>query len=397
MTKKRLYYWRGLNQFNQMQQSELIALSLSEAKNQLLRNQIIPLAVRKGPYLCSNQFKTYDLFNITRQLATMLESGLSLISVLTIIIDEQTSPFWRALLKQIINDVNNGHSFSKILHQFPMTFPKIYRQTIAAGENAGQLIYCLQCIVADLEKILNLRNKIKNALRYPILLGSITIIVTMLMLFFVLPQFEQIYANFEADLPWFSHTTIRLANYLQQHIMQIIFIGLLFSVLSYYLIYYKYTCQFQRWLLSIPKLGVALRSHHLYFLFRNLLLTQKAAIPLPDGLKIAEDNTTFIPYNKELNKIYAMIKLGHSFSSTLQEKALFPPICRQCIRTGEESGTLDKMIEKLTHYYQQQTDELIHKLIANIEPLMLLVFCLIVGCLVIALYLPIIHLGEVIL
>lgn len=397
MKKKRIYYWKGVNTFNQLQKSELIAGNIIEAKLNLTKNQVTPLNINAGPYLRPKHFKKRDLLTITRHLTTMLGAGIPITDALRIIIDSHTNPFWRSVLVQITADVRAGYTLAESVQQFPMSFPKIFRQLIAAGEQTGQLIACLHELTVSLQTELDLAKKIKQALRYPIFLGFVTLLVTLLMLFFLLPQFEQIYATFQTDLPWFTHFTLHFAGAIQRHSLQLILLNSLIGFICYFLIYKRHRRQWQRVFLSLPQLGPLLQSRSLYHLFHHLMLTQKAAIPLVEGMKMTEAYLELLPYQQALAQLAAKIQLGDNFSTLLRNHPLFPSLCRQYIRVGEESGTLDVMLEKLADHYQQQNEERTQRLIGLIEPIMMLVLCLIIGSLVLALYLPIINLGEVIL
>ncbi|QIQ21837.1 protein transport protein HofC [Zophobihabitans entericus] len=395
MTSLRIYLWQGYNQNQQYQQSEIAALSVQEARARLLLKGHLPVKIQSGPKIESRNFSRPALLLITRQLAAMLQAGLPLNSCLTLIASEHPQSQWRFILSDIEQRIAQGNTFSDSLTYYSEIFPPLYRQLIATGELTGQLEQCCYHLVIQQESSLALQKKVKKTLRYPLFLLSVSIAVTLLMLLFVLPQFATVYASFDAQLPWFTQSIISLSELLRDY-----FLFLPVFSLSIYLFYKKYLLlkypyQIQVRLLQLPVIGKVLQLSYLAQIFQTLMMTQSAGIPLFAGLTATKNTLSSLVYKNILSHIQQSIEQGHSFSQSIKQHN-FPSLCYQLIRIGEESGTLDLMLEKLALHFQQQTNELAEQLSQKLEPILMLVLGIIVGGLVIAMYLPIFQLGDVI-
>ncbi|NUF49758.1 protein transport protein HofC [Gilliamella sp. ESL0250] len=389
---KRLYYWYDLD-FNQ---HKIIAKSSQAVKRQLLSQGKIAIKIKAGNIITAHSFNRADLLIITKQLATMLKAGLSIIDTLQLLAQEQTKPHWQYLLLDIKQQIAKGEFLSQVLQQHHSVFSVLYCEIIATGELTGQLDESFAQLALLLEKSINLQKSLKKAMRYPLFLLSVAMIVSLVMLLFVLPKFSDIYQDFDAELPAFTQSVIDFSNYLQQSWLiwcTVFFIGY-FGYQRYFKV--RYRREIEAIVIKCPLMGKVIQTSCLTQIFQTIAITQKAGIPLLTGLAAAGNTTYYSLYRDSISQIIAGIEQGHSFSHVLHQQLHFPNLCSQLIHVGEQSGTLDLMLDKLATYYQEQNQTLTDNLSQAFEPLLMLILALIIGCLIVAMYLPIFQMGEVI-
>lgn len=389
---KRLYFGYDLD-FHQYQ---IIATSQSDAKKQLLLQGKLAIKVKAGNFITARSFNRSELLNITTQLATMLKAGLSIIESLNLLAEEQSKPHWQYLINEIEVQIVKGESLSSALSKHNYVFSTLYCEIIATGELTGKLDESFEQLASLLEKSIKLQKNLKKAMRYPVFLLSVAIIVSLVMLLFVLPKFADIYHDFDAELPFFTQCIIDIADYLQQswQIGCMIFVGSFFVFQRY--INKQYRNRIEIALMKIPFVNKIIQTSCLTQIFQTIAITQKAGIPLLAGLTAAANVSYHCIYRNSILQIISGIEQGHSFSHVLHLQPCFPNLCRQLIHVGEQSGTLDLMLSRLALYYEVQNQTLIENLSQAFEPLLMLVLAVIIGGLIIAMYLPIFQLGEVI-
>lgn len=389
---KRLYIWYDLD----FRQYHIIATSQSDAKKQLLLQGKIAIKVKAGNFITARSFNHSELLNITTQLATMLKAGLSIIDSLNLLVEEQSKPHWQYLMTEIAAQIVKGESLSSALFIHNYVFSSLYCEIIATSEMTGKLDESFEQLASLLEKSIKLQKNLKKAMRYPIFLLSVAIIVSLVMLLFVLPKFADIYRDFDAELPFFTQCIIDIADSLQHswHIGCIILVGS-FLVFQRY-INKQYRNKIEIALMKLPFVNKIIQTSCLTQIFQTIAITQKAGIPLLSGLTAAANASYHCVYRNSVLQIISGIEQGHSFSHVLHLQPCFPNLCRQLIHVGEQSGTLDLMLSRLALYYEAQNQTLIENLSQAFEPLLMLVLSVIIGGLIIAIYLPIFQLGEVI-
>ena len=389
---KRLYIWYDLD----FRQYHIIATSQSDAKKQLLLQGKIAIKVKARNFITARSFNHSELLNITTQLATMLKAGLSIIDSLNLLVEEQSKPHWQYLMTEIEAQIVKGESLSSALSIHNYVFSPLYCEIIATGEMTGKLDESFEQLASLLEKSIKLQKNLKKAMRYPVFLLSVAIIVSLVMLLFVLPKFADIYRDFDAELPFFTQCIIDIADRLQHswHIVCMILVGSFFVFQRY--INKRYRNKIEIALMKLPFVNKIIQTSCLTQIFQTIAITQKAGIPLLAGLTAAANASYHCVYRNSVLQIISGIEQGHSFSHVLHLQPCFPNLCRQLIHVGEQSGTLDLMLSRLALYYEVQNQTLIENLSQAFEPLLMLVLSVIIGGLIIAIYLPIFQLGEVI-
>lgn len=389
---KRLYYWYDLN----FTQHKIIATSALNAKHQLLLQGQFAIKIKAGKPITARSFNKTELLIVTKQLATMLKAGLSIVDSLQLLVEEHPKPHWQYLLAKIKHQIIKGDPLSQVLSEHHAIFPSLYSEIIAIGELTGQLDLSFEQLAIELEKSIQLQKRIKKAMRYPLFLLSVSISVTLIMLLFVLPRFSDIYQSFDADLPQFTQLIINFSHYLQN--TWLVWFAIIMGCYQLYRRYLqvRYQTSIDGWVLKLPLMGRVIQTTCLTQIFQTITITQRAGIPLIAGLSATAKTVYNSHYRKGIYQMIAEIEQGHSFSYVLNQQPLFPTLCSLLIRVGEESGTLDLMLGRLADYYQEQNQTLTDNLAQAFEPLLMLVLALIIGGLIVAMYLPIFQLGEVI-
>ncbi|MCX8663213.1 protein transport protein HofC [Gilliamella sp. B2911] len=387
---KRIYFWYDIN----FHQNKIIATSKQDVKRQLLLQGQIAIKIRAGNIITKKSFHPSDLLIITKQLATMLKAGLSIVDSLRLLLDDQPKPQWQYLLSDISQQIAKGESLSSVLKQYHSVFPALYCEIIAIGELTGQLDHSFEQLTAHLEKSLQLQKQIRKAMRYPLFLLSVSVVVIIVMMFIVLPKFADIYQSFDAQLPYFTQLVIDIANKVQQNGVLILLVPSLGYFLFQRFFKVRYQLTIDRQKLALPLLGQVIQSQCLMQIFHTLAITQQAGIPLLTGLSASANTTGNSYYRDIINKIINGIEQGNAFSQMLS--SYFPKLCVQLVHAGEESGSLDVMLNNLSLYYQQQNQTLSDNLVKAFEPILMLFLALIIGGLVISMYLPVFQMGDVI-
>lgn len=387
---KRIYFWYDIN----FHQNKIIATSKQDVKRQLLLQGQIAIKIRAGNIITKKSFNPSDLLIITKQLATMLKAGLSIVDSLRLLLDDQPKPQWQYLLSDISQQIAKGESLSSVLKQYHSVFPALYCEIIAIGELTGQLDHSFEQLTAHLEKSLQLQRQIRKAMRYPLFLLSVSVVVIIVMMFIVLPKFADIYQSFDAQLPYFTQLVIDIANKVQQNGILILLVPSLGYFLFQRFFKARYQLTIDRQKLALPLLGQVIQSQCLMQIFHTLAITQQAGIPLLTGLSASANTTGNSYYSDIINKIINGIEQGNAFSQMLS--SYFPKLCVQLVHAGEESGSLDVMLNNLSLYYQQQNQTLTDNLVKAFEPILMLFLALIIGGLVISMYLPVFQMGDVI-
>lgn len=393
-----IYSWQGYDQSNQLHYGELLSQSAIQARQKLTLQGIIPIKLTRNCRFCAKHWRLEQRIIITRQLGIMLQAGLPLVSTLQLLAEQHASVVWRYILHTLANELIKGTTFSEALNQFPRIFPVDYQQVIATGELTGELAECCIHLAEQQESILTLRKRISKALHYPLFLMFILVIVVLLMLLFVLPQFSEIYQSVGAELPWFTQGLIQSASIARHYGIPALLISIfLISIYGYCWQHYPHLryCQ-QQWLLHIPLYGPLIMASCLAKTFRILALTQQAGITLADGLRVTALCINNLVYQFHIEQYNACILQGMPFYQAVSQDNFFPTVAGQFIRVGEESGTLDSMLMRLSDLFEQQTHILAEQFTQKLEPLMMIILGIIVGGLVVAMYLPLLQLGQVI-
>ncbi|YCH31310.1 protein transport protein HofC [Erwinia sp. D4-22] len=398
MANCRLWHWQAMNPQGEIIMGSWLLPERQQIMAIMAQQSLLPLSCKRGRYYRARDWKAQQKIALMHQLATLLKAGLTLSVGLRLLSEGEPHAGWRVLLLALQEEVAQGTPFSAALAKWPMIFPPLYAALMQVGELTGQLDRCCSQLASQQERQLRLQNKVITALRYPgfILLVALAVAVGMLLL--VLPEFVAIYHAFNAPLPAFTAAVLALSAGLQRlFVPLVVALAGLFAAWRYLRKRQPgWQRHEQRCLLRIPLLATLWRGSLLSQIFTTLTLTQQAGLPLLQGLQAVEQTLTPLLWRETVQQLQQRIANGTQLHQAIADSALFTPLCRQLIKVGEESGSLDDLLARLAQWHENQTHELADTLAATLEPVMMIITGAIVGTLVIAMYLPIFNLGEAI-
>ncbi len=394
MATKALWHWSGMNSEGQLVQGtsweaqrQDVMLDLHQQHIHLLslKRHSVRTRLWRGEYSCE----------IMRQLATLLQAGLPLPEGLTLLANQQSSLQWQALLHTLASKLEMGEPFSTALAQWPDVFPPLYLTMVNTGELTGNLDECCFKLADQQKAQLLLSRKVKKALRYPLIILTLAFVVVLAMVYLVLPEFATIYQTFNTPLPALTRGVIAFADLMQQCSIPLLLLTIVgVSVLSGLRRHQGWRRYRQRVLLACPQMGQLIRGQRLSQIFTVLALTQRSGITFLQGLESVVNTLTCPWWQDKIREVHQEIVQGQAISTALSASGMFTPLCIQLVRTGEASGALDTMLQNLAQHHSEQTSHQADNLASLLEPLLLVVTGIIIGTLVVAMYLPIFHLGD---
>lgn len=389
MAVNHLWRWRALSVEGELRTGTLWALSREAACQALEQKHLHPLALNRS--LRRHRWQPHHCYDIFRQLATLLQAGLTLSHSLQMLADQHPQKQWQALLQNLADDLSAGCAFSASLKKWPEVFSPLYVSMVKTGELTGKLEVCCHQLAQQQKAQQQLSAKVKKALRYPMIILTLAALVVLAMVTLVLPEFAIIYKTFNAPLPWLTQAVMGLAAFIQQHLLTLVALLFILVIVAWKL---RRHPRWQRILLRLPVTGTLARGHKLGQIFTVLSLTQQAGIAFLQGLESAEETLESEYWRGKLQEVREHVEQGIPVWSAFQQASVFTPLCIQLIRTGEIAGALDVMLMNLARHHTEQTLQQADNLAALLEPLLLIVTGLIIGTLVVAMYLPIFHLGD---
>jgi type IV pilus assembly protein PilC len=396
------FTWAGKDKRGKILKGERTGRSETLVKAELRQQGIIPSSVRKKPKPlfggAGRRISPSDIAVFSRQLATMLTSGIPLVQSFGIISAAAENPRLKTVVDKIRTDVESGATLAEALAKFPVYFDQLYISLVEAGESAGVLDQVLDSIASYKERIESIKGKIKKALFYPAAVIAVAIVVTSVLLVFVIPQFESIFQGFGADLPAFTRAVIDLSEMVRSHgwLLLIAFIGLTVSVVMLKKRSKKFAHFLDRISLKIPIIGPVLEKSALARFSSTLATTFAAGVPLVDALKTVAGATGNIVYEEAVHQIRDDVAVGHQLQLAMQQTGLFPPMLVQMTAIGEEAGSLDAMLLKVATVYEEEVNNTVDALSSLLEPLIIVFIGVLVGGMVVAMYLPIFRMASVV-
>ncbi len=344
------------------------------------------------------KIETQDIAVFARQLATMMTAGVPLVQALGIVSKGHENPSMGKLLDSIKGDIEAGASLAEALAKHPEQFDNLFVNLVGAGERSGALESLLDRIATYKEKSEALRKKVKKALTYPIAVLVIAVVVTAILLIFVVPQFQELFRGFGADLPAFTLMVISLSNFVQAYILYILvaIAALGFAFKQAHLRSPAFRKGVDRLILKLPIVGDIQNKSAVARFSRTLATMFSAGVPLVDALESVAKAAGNIVYEEAIMTMREQVMTGTQLQVTMEQVGVWPSMATQMIAIGEESGSLDGMSEKVAEFYEGEVDNLVDNLSALMEPMIMAVLGVLVGGLVIAMYLPIFKLGSVV-
>ncbi|MCC5810219.1 MAG: type II secretion system F family protein [Ectothiorhodospiraceae bacterium] len=397
------FVWEGTDKRGEKVKGEAQAANVTLMKAELRRQGIAPKAVRKKSALASmgkrkKKITAGDIAVFSRQLATMMGAGVPLVQGLDIVGRGHENPAMQDLVMAIKADVEGGTNLSEALGKHPRHFNELFCNLVEAGESAGVLDTLLDKLATYLEKTESIKKKIKKALFYPAAVLVVAFAVTAILLYFVVPQFESLFTGFGADLPVFTQFVLRL-SYLMQDYGLFMLIGLVAAILLFAEAKKRYpavTHFLQRAALKLPVIGEILHKAAIARYARTLSTMFAAGVPLVEALESVAGATGNVVYSEAVLEMREQVASGQQLQMAMKLANLFPNMVIQMTAIGEESGSLDSMLAKVADFYEEEVDNMIDSLSSLLEPMIMVILGVLVGGLVVAMYLPIFQMGQVI-
>ena len=397
------YSWQGKDKSGNTSKGKIDAPDVATAKALLRKQGILPGKVAKQSSISlfskkGQPIKPLDIAQFTRQMATMMKSGVPLLQGMEIVANGVEKTKLKEMIYNIRDSVNGGQDFAKSLENHPRYFDDLFCSLVEAGEQSGALETMLDRIATYKEKVESLKAKIKKAMTYPIAVLAVGIIVSVILLLKVVPQFESIFSSFGADLPAFTKMILNLSGTVQKYwfmmLIGVIIAGYLFSYFKRTSI--KFANSLDRFVLKIPVFGAILQKAALARFARTLSTTFAAGVPLVNALDSAAGASGNVVYRNAIIQIRNGVSTGQSLNNAVTMTGVFPNMAIQMIAIGEEAGSLDMMLDKVASFYEEEVDNAVDNISSLMEPFIMVVLGTLVGGLVVAMYLPIFQLGNVV-
>ena len=395
------FLYEGTNRGGAKVKGEIFALSDALAKNELRKQGINPLKVKKKPkplFGGAAKIQPADIAIFARQIATMMQAGVPLVQSFEIIGEGNDKPSMQKLIFGIKTEVEGGVSLAESLAKYPLYFDPLFINLVNAGEQSGALETMLDKLATYKEKTEALKAKVKKALFYPIAVLIVAFIVTVILLVFVVPQFKDLFSQFGADLPALTLMVIGMSEFMQSYWWLIagIIIGAVMGFLRIKKTSRKVQIAFDRFALRAPVVGEITTKSAIARFARTLETMSAAGVPLVEAMESVAGATGNIIYEQASHKIKDEVSQGTQLQTSMRNTGLFPNMAIQMVSIGEEAGSLDAMLAKVADFYEAEVDNAVDALTSLLEPIIMAVLGVLVGGLIVAMYLPIFKLGSVI-
>lgn len=399
VSKLTVYDWVALDKRGKRMKGEMPAKNASLVKAELRRQGMNPQTVReRSKPLFGSTGKTVkpgDVAIFSRQIATMMASGVPMVQSFDIIAGGQKNPRFKNILMDVKQGIEGGASLHEALGQYPVQFDELYRNLVRAGESAGVLDTVLDTVATYKERTEGIKKKIKKALFYPAMVLAVVFLVTMIMLLFVVPVFAQTFKDAGAELPAPTQFVVSASNFMMSYWWLVIgiVVGSIFAIVAGKKRSPKFAHFLDRVSMKMPVMGNILRQSAIARFARTLGVTFRAGVPLVEALDAVSGATGSVIYGDAVKQMRDDISVGHQLQLAMKQTGLFPNMVVQMTAIGEESGALDNMLFKVAEFYEEEVSNAVDTLSTLLEPLIMVILGGLVGGMVIALYLPIFKLA----
>lgn len=396
------FVWTGKDKRGTIMKGEQLAKNVNLLKAELRRQGITPSSVKpKSKPLFGAAGATIsarDIAIFSRQLATMMKSGVPLVTSFEIIAGGQKNPRMKNMLDDIKSSIESGSTLHEALGKHPVQFDELYRNLVRAGEGAGVLDTVLDTIATYKENTETLKGKIKKALFYPAIVIVVAILVSAVLLIFVVPQFQSTFKSFGADLPAFTQMIVDASEFMVAYwwILLAVVAASIFALLTMQKRSLKFARFLDRMLLKVPVIGQIMHNAAIARFARTLATTFKAGVPLVEALETVSGATGNIVYSDAVDRIRQDVSVGYQLNIAMRQVNLFPHMVVQMAAIGEEAGALDTMLFKVAEFYEQEVNNAVDALSSMIEPFIMVFIGVVVGGMVVGMYLPIFKIAATI-
>lgn len=401
--KEVMFVWEGKDKQGKRVKGELAGMSDALVKAKLRTQGINPLKVKKKPKPLfgsggGKAITPKDITIFSRQLATMMSAGVPLVQAFEIVGRGHENAKMQELILGVKADVEAGNSLTDALKKRPLQFNELYCNLIEAGEHAGILEAILHKLATYMEKTEALKSKIKAALFYPASVMVVAAIVVTILMIFVIPQFEELFSNFGADLPALTQMLINMSNFFVQWwwAMGLVCGGAIFGILELKKRSKPFNHALDRIVLKLPVLGIVMEKAAIARFARTLETMFAAGTPLVEAMVSVAGACGNIVYYHACMKIKDDISTGTQLQAAMRDTELFPNMVVQMVAIGEEAGSIDTMLGKVADWYEQEVDDAVEALTSLLEPAIMAFLGVVIGGIVIGMYLPIFKMGQVV-
>ena len=392
------FIWEGKDQKGRDISGEVRAVSEVVVRVALRAKNINVKKIKKQSFASAKKIKSSDISIFTRQLSTMIKAGVPLLQSFEIVANGHSNPAVSKLLYSIKSEVEQGSSLSQAFEKYPDYFDVLFCNLIAAGEKAGILDTIMDRLAEYLEKIENIKGKIKSAMVYPIAVMAIAFIVTAVLMIFVVPVFKEVFEGFGAELPPPTLIVMNISDTFVNYwwAMLGVIVGFIYGFKYMLKNSITFKNKFEAAILKAPIFGVIFQKTSVARWARTLATMFAAGVPLVEALgSVASASGNYVYYTATKNA-QRKVETGQSLTVSLTEQNLFPNMMIQMTQIGEESGSLDVMLNKVAEFYENEVDDAVASMSSLIEPLIISFLGVVIGGLVVAMYLPIFKMGTVV-
>lgn len=398
------FNWKGKNSYGEKRKGVIEAPNIEAARAHLKKIRVTPTKLKEKP---KDLFENVDMFKpkvtgkdvviFTRQLSTMIDAGLPLVQGLEILGNQQENPTFKKILQQVRTDVETGTTFADALKKHPKVFDSLFCNMVEAGEIGGILDTILARLAIFMEKAMTLKKRVKGAMTYPIICLCISIIILGVILLFVVPVFEKMFTDFGAALPGPTQLVVTLSNIAKNNFMYaIVFVAIMFFAFKKIYATERGEKKIDSLILQLPVFGDLIRKVAVAKFSRTLGTMLKSGVPILESLQVVARTSGNKVIEMAVFRTADAISEGRPIAEPLEETGVFPGMVVQMINVGEAVGALDAMLEKIADFYDEEVDQAVENLTAMIEPFMMVFLGGMIGGLVVAMYLPIFKMGEVV-
>ena len=395
------FLWEGTDRKGNKVKGKSMAGDEAQVRAELRRQGVVPSRIRKqssGLFKGTAKVTPADIAIFSRQLATMLAAGIPLVQAFEIVGNGHENQAMQKLILSIKADVEGGSALAEALAKHPIYFDDLFVNLVEAGEQAGALETLLDKVATYKEKTEAIKKKIKKALTYPAAVLVVAFVVTIILLIFVIPAFEDLFQGFGADLPAFTRMVIDISQFVRN---QGWYLALIAGAGIYTFFYFKKRSRamrhfLDRLALKTPVIGPILQKAAIARYARTLSTMFSAGVPLVEALESVAGATGNIVYEQGVLQMKDEVATGQRLQQSMENTDLFPNMVIQMIAVGEESGSLDDMSAKVADFYEEDVDNAVDNLSSLLEPMIMAILGILVGGLVVAMYLPIFKMGSVI-
>ena len=389
------FVWQGRDKRGVVMKGEQLAKNANLLRAELRKQGITPTVVKaKGKPLFgggASKISAKDIAIFSRQLATMMKSGVPLVMALEIIASGQKNPAMKKMVNGVKGDIEGGASIYEALSEYPVQFDELYRNLVRAGESSGVLETVLDTIATYKENIETIKGKIKKALFYPTAIVAVAILICAILLIYVVPIFKETFQSYGADLPAFTELVFGLSDYLVKWWW--LFAIVVAAAFATFMFFYKRSTALKhfidRMMLKIPVIGQVLHNSAIARFSRTLALTFRAGVPLVEALDNVAGATGNMVYEQAVHRMKNDVAVGYPVNVAMKQVNLFPHMVVQMTAIGEEAGALDAMLYKVAEFYEEEVNNAVDAISSLIEPFIMVIIGGLVGSIVIAMYLPI--------